>query len=364
LILLGHLTYLSMSAHCFAVKWKGSEQRKEAVMGKIAIHGFGRIGRSALKVALKEGLFIPVSISDIKDLPTLAALFEVDTNYGRWSEEVKVSGNQFIVGSREMQFFDTSQSLPDWAALGVDLVVDCTGRATTRAGAQAHFERGAKRVLVSAPSKTLQDCDAVLLPGINIEQFDPARHKIVSMASCTTNALAPVVKVMIENYGIKTGLFSTIHAYTNTQSLTDQPMRDRRDSWAAAENIIPSSSGAAKALNFIWPDLKITGKAYRVPTRTGSIAELNVVVERTTTIDEVKNAFRKAAATAPLEGVMGVLEDEWASARIIGDPHSSIVDLPLTQVLDGTLVSVAAWYDNEMGYSSRLAETAARLAVG
>jgi glyceraldehyde 3-phosphate dehydrogenase len=331
-------------------------------MGKIAIHGFGRIGRSTLKVALKEQLFVPVSISDIKDTPTLAALFEVDTNYARWAEEVKAAGDKFMIGGREIKFFDATQSLPDWAGLGVELVIDCTGRATTRIGAQTHFDRGAKRVLVSAPSKTLQDCDAVLLPGINLDQFDPEKHHIVSMASCTTNALAPVVKVLIENFGIKTGLFSTVHAYTNSQSLTDQPMRERRDSWAAAENIIPSSSGAAKALGFIWPNLKITGKAYRVPVRTGSIAELNVVVERATTADEIKDVFRNAAMTEPLKGIMSVLEDEWASARIIGDPHSSIVDLPLTQVLDGTLVSVAAWYDNEMGYSYRLAETATRLA--
>ena len=331
-------------------------------MGKIAIHGFGRIGRSTLKVALKYGLFVPVAISDIKDAPTLAALFEVDTNYARWAEEVKAAGDKFMIGGREIKFFDTTQSLPDWGGLGVELVIDCTGRATTRTGAQAHFDRGARRVLVSAPSKTLQDCDAVLLPGINLDQFDPEKHHLVSMASCTTNALAPIVKVLIENFGIKTGLFSTVHAYTNSQSLTDQPMRDRRDSWAAAENIIPSSSGAAKALGFIWPNLRITGKAYRVPVRTGSIAELNVVVEQTTTADEIKNVFRNAAMTEPLKGVMSVLEDEWASARIVGDPHSSIVDLPLTQVLDGTLVSVAAWYDNEMGYSNRLAETATRLA--
>jgi glyceraldehyde 3-phosphate dehydrogenase len=331
-------------------------------MGKIAIHGFGRIGRSALKVALKEGLFVPLSISDIKDAPTLAALFEVDTNYARWAEEVKAAGDKLMIGGREIKFFDTTQSLPDWGGLGVELVIDCTGRATTRTGAQAHFDRGARRVLVSAPGKTLQDCDAVLLPGINLDQFDPEKHHLVSMASCTTNALAPIVKVLIENFGIKTGLFSTVHAYTNSQSLTDQPMRDRRDSWAASENIIPSSSGAAKALGFIWPNLRITGKAYRVPVRTGSIAELNVVVERTTTADEIKDVFRNAAMTEPLKGVMSVLEDEWASARIVGDPHSSIVDLPLTQVLDGTLVSVAAWYDNEMGYSNRLAETAARLA--
>jgi len=330
-------------------------------MTRIAIHGFGRIGRSLMKVALKNDLFVPVSISDIKDVSTLAALFEVASNYGHWPEEVATSGNGFVVGGRKIPYFDSMKSLPDWKALGVDLVIDCTGRASTRPSAQAHLDAGAKRVLVSAPSKTQADCDAVLLPGINLDTFDPLNHKIVSMASCPTNALAPVVKVVIENFGIRYGLFSTVHAYTNTQSLTDQPMKDRRDSWAAAENIIPSSSGAARALAFIWKDLKITGKAYRVPTRTGSIAELNLLTERPVTVEEVNDAFCKAASIAPLKGVMGVLEEEWASGRIVGDPHSSIIDLPLTTV-QGELLSVAAWYDNEMGYSTRLAETAAHLA--
>lgn len=330
-------------------------------MARVAIHGFGRIGRSLMKVALKQDLFVPVSISDIKDLDTLAALFEVDSNYGRWHEKVRTKDKQFIIGDRKIPYFDSMKSLPDWKALDVDLVIDCTGRATTRAGAQAHLDAGARRVLVSAPSKTQEDCDAVLLPGINLDTFNPERHKIISMASCTTNALAPVVKVVIENFGIKSGLFSTIHAYTNTQSLTDQPMKDRRDSWAAAENIIPSSSGAARALAFIWKGLKITGKAYRVPSRTGSIAELNLLTGRPVTSEEVNHAFRRAAQVAPLKGIMSVLEDEWASARIVGDSHSSIVDLPLTAVQE-ELLSVAAWYDNEMGYASRLAETAAVLA--
>lgn len=331
-------------------------------MSKIAIHGFGRIGRSTLRAGLRDNLFVPVSISDIKDVPTLTALFKVDTNYGVWPEDVKAADGGFVIGGRSIKFYDTSKSLPDWGALGVDVVVDCTGRATTRPVAQAHLDAGAKRVLISAASKTLQDCDAVLLPGINQEQYDPHKHHIISLASCTTNALAPVIKVLLENFGIRTGLFSTVHAYTNTQSLTDQPMKDRRDSWAAVENIIPSSSGAARALQFVWPDLKVTGKAYRVPTRTGSIAEVNAIVERPTTANEVRDAFRKAAASAPLKGVMDVLEDEWSSARIVGDPHSSIIDLPLVQVQDGTLVSVAAWYDNEMGYATRLAEMAAFLA--
>ena len=331
-------------------------------MARIAIHGFGRIGRSLLKAALKDGLFTPVAVSDIKDRSTLAALFEADTNYGRWHEDVTTDEQGFVIGGRAIRYYESTKELPDWRALGVDLVIDCTGRATTRAGAQPHLERGAARVLVSAPSKTRDDCDAFLLPGINLETFDPEQHKIISMASCTTNALAPVVKVVMERFGIKYGLFSTIHAYTNSQSLTDQPVKDRRDSWAAAENIIPSSSGAAKALGFIWPGLKITGKAYRVPVRTGSIAELNLVTDRPVTVGEVNAVFRQAAETAPLKGIMAVLEDAWASSRIVGDPHSSIVDLPLTAVQEGTLLSVAAWYDNEMGFSTSLAKTAARIA--
>jgi len=332
-------------------------------MANIAIHGFGRIGRSLMKVALKRGLFVPVSISDVKEMSTLAALFEVDSNYGRWTEKVKTKDSCLVIGGREIPYLECTKGLPNWNALGIDVVIDCTGRATTRSGAQVHLDAGAKHVLVSAPSKKQEDCDAVLLPGINLEKFDPKKHKIISMASCTTNALAPVVKVVIENFGIRSGLFSTIHAYTNTQSLTDQPMNDRRDSWAATENIIPSSSGAARALAFIWKGLNITGKAYRVPTRTGSIAELNLLTERPATVEKVNDAFRKAAAIPPLKGILGVLEGEWASSRILGDSHSSIVDLPLTAV-QGELLSVATWYDNEMGYSARLAEMAAQIASG
>ncbi len=331
-------------------------------MGKVAIHGFGRIGRSTMRVALKNDLFTPVSVSDIKDLETLAAVFAVDSNYGMWPEPVSTDSGSMVVGGRSIKYIDSSKELPDWAALGVDVVVDCTGMATKREGAEKHLERGAKRVLVSAASKTKEDADVFLLPGVSQEEYDPASHKIISMASCTTNALAPVVKVVMEEFGIVHGLFSTIHAYTNTQSLTDQPMKDRRDSWAATENIIPSSSGAAKALQFIWPGLQITGKAYRVPTRTGSIAELNVVTEKKVTADTVNDAFRAAASKAPLKGIMSVLEGEWASSRIVGDSHSCIVDLPLTQVMGDNFLSCAAWYDNEWAYASRLAETAAKLA--
>lgn len=331
-------------------------------MARIALYGFGRIGRQFLRIGLGQKLFVPVAIADIQDEATLAALFAVDTNYGRWPAPVAGSPGQLKVGDEAISYINSSKEIPDWGALGVDLVVDCTGRATTRAGAQGHLDRGARYVLVSAASKTQADCDAFLLKGINLEEFDPAQHHIVSMGSCTTNALAAVVKVLRENFGIQYGLFSTVHSYTNTQSLTDQPMKDRRDSWAAAENIIPSSSGAARALQFIWPDLNITGKAYRVPTRTGSIAELNLVTEKDCTVEEVNDAFRRAAQAGPLHGVMDVLEDEWASSRIVADPHSSIIDLPLT-VKQGKLLSVAAWYDNEWGFTSRLAEVAAYLAA-
>jgi glyceraldehyde 3-phosphate dehydrogenase len=327
-------------------------------MDKIAIYGFGRIGRQCLKVALQNKLFVPAAIADVKDEETLAALFAVDTIYGRWQGEVKGKAGSISIGENTIAYLNAAKDIPNWGEMGVDVVVDCSGRSTTRAGAQLHLDKGAKRVLISAPPKSLEDCDAVLLKGINLEDFDPATHKIVSTGSCTTNGLAPVVKVVRENFGIQYGLFSTVHSYTNSQSLTDQPMKDRRDSWAAAENIIPSSSGAARALGFIWKDLQITGKAYRVPTRTGSIAELNLVTEKPCTVEEVNNAFRKAAGEAPLKGVMDVLEEAWASSRIVGDPHSSIIDLPLT-MRQGGILSMAAWYDNEWGFSNRLAEVAA-----
>jgi glyceraldehyde 3-phosphate dehydrogenase len=331
-------------------------------MSKIAVVGFGRIGRSTVKAGLSSKLFTPSIIVDIVGADSMAPLFEFDSNYGRWRDPVHAEADGLVIGDATITWIDARNGAPDWKALGVDLVLDCTGRATTRAGAQAHLDAGARRVLVSAPSKTLQDCDAVLLPGVNMDAYDPARHHIVSMASCTTNALAPVVKVLRDTVGIRDGFFTTVHAYTNTQSLTDQPMKDRRDSWAATENIIPSSSGAAKALKFIWPDLQVTGKAYRVPVRTGSIVELTARVNAEISAAELNDAFVAASEDGSLAGILGVLHDQWASARIVGDTRSSIVDLPLTSVSEGDLVTVAAWYDNEFGYASRLAETVAALA--
>jgi len=331
-------------------------------VSKIAIHGFGRIGRSALKAALKHDLFVPVSISDIRDAKTFAALFAADSNYGRWHEPVSATDDAIVIGGRKIAYINSGKEIPDWARLGVDVVIDCTARATVRSGAQAHLDRGAKKVLVSAASKTKADCDAMILPGINQESYQPDRHHIVSMASCTTNALAPVVKVLRDNFGIESGLFSTVHAYTNTQSLADQPMQDRRDSWAAAENVIPSSSGAAKALIFIWEDLQMTGKAYRVPVRTGSIAEVNAILKRPAKREDIVKAFEDAAKQKGFQGVMDLLTDEWASARIVGDPHSCIIDVPLINVIGDRLVSVASWYDNEMGYATQLAKMATFLA--
>jgi glyceraldehyde 3-phosphate dehydrogenase len=329
-------------------------------MDTIAIYGLGRIGRQLLRSAVRNDLFFPTVVCDIAPAGSLAALLEVDTNYGRWPGVSSDDGSISIDG-RAIRYVNSREALPDWADLGVDLVIDCSGRGVTREAAGLHLQNGAKRVLVSGPSKTADDCDAVLLPGINLDDYDAEAHRIISMASCTTNALAAVVKVLLDTTGIRHGVFSTVHAYTNTQSLTDQPMKSRRDSWAGAENIIPSSSGAAKALGFIWPDLLITGKAYRVPVRTGSIVELNVIPEREISTENLRDLFRSAATTGPLTGILDVFEDEWTSARIVGDPHSSVIDLPLTQSFNG-LVSVAAWYDNEAGFSMRLAETAVRLA--
>jgi glyceraldehyde 3-phosphate dehydrogenase len=331
-------------------------------MSRVAVVGFGRIGRSAVKAGLASKLFTPSVIVDIAAAEAMAPLFEFDTNYGRWRDPVRAEPDGLVIGDTTISWIDARTATPDWRALEIDVVVDCTGRATRREGAQAHLDAGANRVLVSAPSKTLDDCDAVLLPGINLDSYDPREHHIVSMASCTTNALAPVIKILRETVGIKDGFFTTVHAYTNSQSLTDQPMAERRDSWAAAENVIPSSSGAAKALRFIWPDLQVTGKAYRVPVRTGSIVELTARVTRPTSVAELSEAFI-AASAGPLAGILGVLHEGFASARIVGEPASSVLDLPLTAVSDGDLVTVAAWYDNEAGYAMRLAETAAALSA-
>nr|WP_235527311.1 type I glyceraldehyde-3-phosphate dehydrogenase [Pedobacter sp. Leaf41] len=269
--------------------------------------------------------------------PYLVLIQIMDTGKDHTEDSASIFDGHHII------YLDSSTGVPDWQALGVALVVDCSGNATRREGAQTHLDTGAKYVLVSAPSKSLADCE-----GINLESFNPGKDHIISMGSCTTNALAAPIKVIREAFGIEYGLFSTVHSYTNSQSLTDQPMSDLRDCWAAAENMIPSSSGAAKALQFIWPDLNVSGKAYRIPTRTGSIAELNLITTKQCSVQEVNEAFRTASLQGELVGVMDVLDEQWISARIFADMHSALIDLPLT-AKQGELLSVASWYDNEWG---------------
>ena len=331
-------------------------------MKNIAIYGFGRIGRLATRAAISRRLFAPSCIADVKDPDVFMSLFRYDSNQGTWAESTAFENGEFIIGSTHIRYYDSAHGIPPWRDLDIDIVVDCSALSTTRAGAERHISAGARKVLVSAASKTMADCDAVLLPGINLDEYEPRRHNIISMASCTTNALAPVVKVLLDHFGIARGFFSTVHSYTSTQSLTDQPMESRRDSWAASENIIPTTSGAAKALKFIWPDLNVTGKSYRVPTRTGSIVELIAELGTKADAEKIKNAFRSESEKSSLNGIMGILEEEYASSRVIGESHSSLVDLPLVDILDGRLLSIAAWYDNEMGYAHRLAETAAFIA--
>lgn len=344
---------------------------------KVGISGFGRIGRSTLRAMLSKGVF-PAVISDVQPGAVLAKLFKADTNYGLWPEEVLFDAfaapilgaiGRFIIGGRVIPYVQVDlknpETKPDWSRFDADVVVDCTGIATkSRDYSLDHVARGAKKVLVSAPCKE-GCCDVTVVKGLNLDDYDPAIHQIISMASCTTNGLAPLVKVLYDQFGISAGLFSTIHAYTNSQTLTDQPMKDEADSWAAGENINPGSSGAANALSLILPATKgiITGKAYRVPVRTGSIVELYAVVEKPNlTVDIVNDAFRyQLSHDSALKEVAAVLEGDWASSRIIGEQKTALVMTSLTQVV-GNLVCVAAMYDNEMGYSTRLAEVAAYIA--
>jgi len=319
----------------------------------------------------------PVAISDIQPGEILAKLFKADTNYGLWPEKVTFeqfaapilgATGKFTIGGRVIPYVQVDlknpATKPQWGEFGADVVVDCTGiAAKNREYSLDHIARGAKKVLVSAPCKD-GCCDVTVVKGLNLSDYDPSVHQIVSMASCTTNGLAPLVKVLYDKFGISAGLFSTIHAYTNTQSLTDQPMKDEADSWAACENIIPSSSGAAKALATILPATQgiVTGKAYRVPVRTGSIVELYAVVDQDgLTAETVNKVFEQYLwENHELGEVAQLLDGEWSSARIIGEKKTALILTSLTQVV-GRLVCVAAMYDNEMGYSTRLAEVACHM---
>ena len=320
---------------------------------RVAINGFGRIGRTFFRAAQTEGVgFEIVAINDLTDVETLAHLLKYDSIMGRFGAEVEVKEGALVVDGKEIKILAERdpQNLP-WKDLGVDVVLESTGFFTDGTKAKAHIEAGAKKVILSAPGKNI---DGTFVMGVNDDQYDAANHHIVSNASCTTNCLAPMAKVLNDAFGIKQGLMTTIHAYTADQRLQDAPHRDLRRARAAAVNMVPTSTGAAAAVGLVLPDLKgkLDGFAVRVPTITGSITDLTFTAEREVTVEEV-NAAVKAAAEGPLKGIIKYNEDPIVSKDIEGESISTVFDAPLTKVI-GDQVKVIAWYDNEYGYVSRL----------
>lgn len=332
-------------------------------MAKVAINGFGRIGRNVFRIIASrdESDIEVVAINDLSDDDILAYLLEYDSVMGRFDEEVSVADGVMTVDSHEIKMLmerDPSQ-LP-WAELGVDIVIEATGVFRDRASLTKHLDAGAKRVILTVPAK--DEIDETVVLGVNDELLD-SEDIIVSNASCTTNCLAPLAKVLDDNFGITKGVMTTVHAYTNDQVLADVPHADLRRSRAATENIIPTTTGAAKAVGKVLPELdgKLDGMAMRVPVPDGSTVDLVVEVGRDVTVDEVNTAIR-AAAEGPMEGIVEYNEDPIVSTDIIGNPHSSIFDAGSTQVLGGNLVKVMSWYDNEWGYSNRVVDLIERLA--
>lgn len=326
---------------------------------RIAINGFGRIGRITLRNLLRRTDVEVVAINDLTDAATLAHLFKFDSSQGKFNGEVHTDGDKIVINGKAIQTYaqkDPAQ-LP-WGTLGVDVVLECTGIFLDRAKASLHVQAGAKKVILSAPPKD-NDIPTIVL-GINEHTLDP-NETILSNASCTTNCLAPVVKIILDNWGIQKGFMSTIHAYTSDQKIQDAPHKDWRRARTAALNIVPTSTGAAKALKYVIPEVagKISASSLRVPVASGSVVELVCVVDKATTVEEV-NAKFKEAAQGKLKGILEYSEDELVSSDIIGNPHSSIFDANLTQWHDG-LLKVTSWYDNEAGYSARLAELAAKV---
>ena len=320
---------------------------------RVAINGFGRIGRTFFRVAQTEGVgFEIVAINDLTDVETLAHLLKYDSIMGRFNAEVEVKEGALVVDGKEIKILAERdpQNLP-WKDLGVDVVLESTGFFTEGSKAKAHLEAGAKKVILSAPGKNI---DGTFVMGVNDDQYDVANHHIVSNASCTTNCLAPMAKVLNDAFGIKQGLMTTIHAYTADQRLQDAPHRDLRRARAAAVNMVPTSTGAAAAVGLVLPELKgkLDGFAVRVPTITGSITDLTFTAEREVTVEEV-NAAVKAAAEGPMKGIIKYNEDPIVSKDIEGEPISTVFDAPLTKVI-GDQVKVIAWYDNEYGYVARL----------
>ncbi|WP_018223369.1 type I glyceraldehyde-3-phosphate dehydrogenase [Salinispora pacifica] len=322
---------------------------------RVGINGFGRIGRNFFRAVLASGADIEVvAVNDLTDNATLAHLVKYDSILGRLPHEVKASADEITVGGKTIKVYAEKDpaKLP-WGEVGVDVVIESTGLFTDATKAKAHVDGGAKKVIISAPAKNE---DVTVVMGVNQAEYDPAKHTVISNASCTTNCLAPMAKVLQDTFGIEQGLMTTIHAYTQDQNLQDAPHKDLRRARAAALNIVPTSTGAAKAIGLVLPELKgrLDGYALRVPIPTGSATDLTVTVGRETTVDEV-NAAMKAAANGPLNGVLSYNEDPIVSADIVTDPASCIFDAPLTKVI-GNQVKVVGWYDNEWGYSNRLVD--------
>jgi glyceraldehyde 3-phosphate dehydrogenase len=327
---------------------------------KIGINGFGRIGRQTYRALVEEYAdeVEIVAVNDLTDTKTLGYLLQYDSNYGFFDGEVEVESDALKIDGQSLKVLAERDpaNLP-WGKLGVDLVIESTGRFTDAAQAGAHIKAGAKKVIISAPAKGE---DLTVVMGVNHDQYDHEKHHIVSNASCTTNCLAPVAKVILEKFGIVKGLVTTVHSYTNDQVILDQPHKDLRRARAAAINIIPTTTGAAKAVSLVIPELKgkFDGFALRVPTSTVSIIDFKAVVERDVTVAEV-NAALKEASEGDLEDILGYEEQPLVSSDYRGDPRSSIVDALSTQVIGGNLVQVVSWYDNEWGYSCRVADLTA-----
>lgn len=324
---------------------------------KIGINGFGRIGRLSLRTILKRypGELEVVAVNDLTDAKTNAHLLKYDSTFGRFDGTVGVDGDNIVVNGKTIKVFaEKDPANIDWSSLGVEIVLESTGKFTNRDDAAKHLGGTVKKVLISAPAKN-EDITIVL--GVNEGDYDPAKHHVVSNASCTTNSLAPVAKVLDENFGIVKGLMTTVHAYTNDQRIQDMAHKDLRRARAAAVSIIPTTTGAAKAIGLVLPQLKgkLDGYALRVPTLTGSVTDLTLELSREVTVEEV-NAAVKAAAEGPLKGILCYMEDPIVSADIVQDEHSAIYDAGMAKVIGGNMLKILSWYDNEWGYSCRVAD--------
>jgi glyceraldehyde 3-phosphate dehydrogenase len=330
---------------------------------RVGINGFGRIGRNVFRAAYESGADIEwVAVNDLVDPATIAHLLKYDSNYGPFPGEVEVTDGGFRVDRSEVRVLaERDPAALPWRELGAEVVIESTGLFTERESASKHLQAGAQKVVISAPAT---DPDVTVALGVNFnEAYDPERHHVISNASCTTNCLAPVAKVLQDAVGIDHGLMTTIHAYTADQRLQDMPHRDLRRARAAAINLIPASTGAAKAIGLVIPELngKLHGMAVRAPVATGSVVDLTAQMERETSVEEVNGALRAAAEEGPLEGLLTYTQDPIVSTDIIKNPASSILDSLLTAVMAGTMVKVIAWYDNEWGYSNRIVELVQRL---